>query len=175
MSLLPYLAKGCGEQSYFTSYTVIIVSSPWQASRNEVQHSLGLQMWMKCLVSLWVPCFLRRYTGLSGYIFQISCASSKHKWLFGCLCLLWWQGTPALPQAGIPTEALVKGPVSRMPIEESSPEKVREEAASKGHVIYEGKSGHILSYDSKYCLFTDASLMIWDWKQGLIFLPAHYV
>ncbi|XP_051024345.1 nuclear receptor corepressor 1 isoform X7 [Acomys russatus] len=58
------------------------------------------------------------------------------------------QGTPALPQAGIPTEALVKGPVSRVPIEESSPEKVREEAASKGHVIYEGKSGHILSYDN---------------------------
>ncbi|XP_012593333.1 nuclear receptor corepressor 1 isoform X8 [Microcebus murinus] len=58
------------------------------------------------------------------------------------------QGTPALSQAGIPTEALVKGPVSRMPIEESSPEKGREEAASKGHVIYEGKSGHILSYDN---------------------------
>ncbi|CAO2643537.1 Nuclear receptor corepressor 1 [Lemmus lemmus] len=58
------------------------------------------------------------------------------------------QGTPALPQAGIPTETLVKGPVSRIAIEESSPEKVREEAASKGHVIYEGKSGHILSYDN---------------------------
>ncbi|CAO2643539.1 Nuclear receptor corepressor 1 [Lemmus lemmus] len=61
------------------------------------------------------------------------------------------QGTPALPQAGIPTETLVKGPVSRIAIEESSPEKVREEAASKGHVIYEGKSGHILSYDSLIC------------------------
>ncbi|XP_060251454.1 nuclear receptor corepressor 1 isoform X24 [Ovis aries] len=58
------------------------------------------------------------------------------------------QGTPALSQAGIPTEALVKGPVSRLSIEESSPEKGREEAASKGHVIYEGKSGHILSYDN---------------------------
>ncbi|XP_073902848.1 nuclear receptor corepressor 1 isoform X13 [Castor canadensis] len=58
------------------------------------------------------------------------------------------QGTPALPQAGIPTDALVKGSISRMPIEESSPEKGREEAASKGHVIYEGKSGHILSYDN---------------------------
>lgn len=44
----------------------------------------------------------------------------------------------------------MKGAISRMPIEESSPEKGREEAASKGHVIYEGKSGHILSYDSKY-------------------------
>ncbi|XP_054427154.1 nuclear receptor corepressor 1 isoform X4 [Pteronotus mesoamericanus] len=58
------------------------------------------------------------------------------------------QGTPALSQAGMPTEALVKGPISRIPIEESSPEKGREEAASKGHVIYEGKSGHILSYDN---------------------------
>uniref|UniRef100_A0A8C6G2L4 Nuclear receptor corepressor 1 n=1 Tax=Moschus moschiferus TaxID=68415 RepID=A0A8C6G2L4_MOSMO len=58
------------------------------------------------------------------------------------------QGTPALSQAGIPTEALVKGPVSRLSIEERSPEKGREEAASKGHVIYEGKSGHILSYDN---------------------------
>ncbi|XP_070419593.1 nuclear receptor corepressor 1 isoform X29 [Equus przewalskii] len=58
------------------------------------------------------------------------------------------QGTPALSQAGIPTEALVKGSISRMPIEENSPEKGREEAASKGHVIYEGKSGHILSYDN---------------------------
>ncbi|XP_032175637.1 nuclear receptor corepressor 1 isoform X15 [Mustela erminea] len=58
------------------------------------------------------------------------------------------QGTPALSQAGIPTEALVKGSISRMPIEESSPEKGREEATSKGHVIYEGKSGHILSYDN---------------------------
>lgn len=69
-----------------------------------------------------------------------------------CLCLIGWQGTPALSQAGIPTEALVKGSSSRMPIEERSPEKGREEAASKGHVIYEGKSGHILSYDSKYWL-----------------------
>ncbi|XP_012661384.1 nuclear receptor corepressor 1 [Otolemur garnettii] len=58
------------------------------------------------------------------------------------------QGTPALSQAGIPTEALVKGSISRMPLEESSPEKGREEATSKGHVIYEGKSGHILSYDN---------------------------
>uniref|UniRef100_A0A8C9AI73 Nuclear receptor corepressor 1 n=1 Tax=Prolemur simus TaxID=1328070 RepID=A0A8C9AI73_PROSS len=58
------------------------------------------------------------------------------------------QGTPALSQAGIPTEALVKGSISRMPIEESSPEKGREETTSKGHVIYEGKSGHILSYDN---------------------------
>lgn len=47
----------------------------------------------------------------------------------------------------------MKGPISRI-TEESSPEKGREEAASKGHVIYEGKSGHILSYDSKYYVYT---------------------
>ncbi|XP_048222658.1 nuclear receptor corepressor 1 isoform X7 [Perognathus longimembris pacificus] len=58
------------------------------------------------------------------------------------------QGTPVGSQTGIPTEALVKGSISRMPMEESSPEKGREEATSKGHVIYEGKSGHILSYDN---------------------------
>lgn len=79
--------------------------------------------------------------------------STKLEWLFWYLCLIWWQGTPALSQAGIPTEALVKGPISRI-TEESSPEKGREEAASKGHVIYEGKSGHILSYDSKYYVYT---------------------
>ncbi|EPY83800.1 nuclear receptor corepressor 1 isoform 1 [Camelus ferus] len=62
------------------------------------------------------------------------------------------EGVPSLrgsiTQAGIPTEALVKGPISRLSVEEGGPEKGREEAASKGHVIYEGKSGHILSYDN---------------------------
>lgn len=54
----------------------------------------------------------------------------------------------------------MKGPISRIPIEESSPEKGREEAASKGHVIYEGKSGHILSYDSKYYVCTLKTLRL---------------
>ncbi|KAM8814176.1 nuclear receptor corepressor 1 [Rhynchonycteris naso] len=58
------------------------------------------------------------------------------------------QGTPALSQAGTPAEALVKGPLSRTPTEESSPEKGREEAAPKGRVVYEGKSGHVLSCDN---------------------------
>uniref|UniRef100_A0A4X1VBG2 Nuclear receptor corepressor 1 n=1 Tax=Sus scrofa TaxID=9823 RepID=A0A4X1VBG2_PIG len=70
------------------------------------------------------------------------------------------QGTPALSQAGIPAEALVKGSISRLSVEESSPEKGREEAASKGHVIYEGKSGHILSYDSKISHFA-GFLSVW--------------
>ena len=46
---------------------------------------------------------------------------------------------------------LLKGTITRLATEDSSPEKCREEAAasSKGHVIYEGKSGHIITYDGK--------------------------
>lgn len=57
----------------------------------------------------------------------------------------WWlsKGTPA--------EVLYKGTITRI-IGEDSPsraEKVREDALPKGHVIYEGKKGHVLSYDGK--------------------------
>ncbi|XP_074868476.1 nuclear receptor corepressor 2 isoform X4 [Carettochelys insculpta] len=50
---------------------------------------------------------------------------------------------------GTPAEVLYKGTITRL-IGEDSPgraEKVREEALPKGHVIYEGKKGHVLSYD----------------------------
>uniref|UniRef100_A0A8C8SF53 Nuclear receptor corepressor 2 n=1 Tax=Pelusios castaneus TaxID=367368 RepID=A0A8C8SF53_9SAUR len=50
---------------------------------------------------------------------------------------------------GTPAEVLYKGTISRI-IGEDSPgrlEKVREDALPKGHVIYEGKKGHVLSYD----------------------------
>lgn len=60
------------------------------------------------------------------------------------------QGTPALSQSGIAADALLKGTITRLATEDSSPEKCREEASAKGHVIYEGKSGHILSYDGEY-------------------------
>ncbi|XP_067823976.1 nuclear receptor corepressor 1 isoform X2 [Heptranchias perlo] len=59
------------------------------------------------------------------------------------------QGTPGLSQQGIAADALLKGAISKLATEESgSPEQSREEAMSKGHVIYESKSGHILSYDT---------------------------
>ncbi|KPP67859.1 hypothetical protein Z043_113504 [Scleropages formosus] len=59
------------------------------------------------------------------------------------------QGTPALPQSSIAADILLKGTITKLATEDlSSPEKSRGEALSKGHVIYEGKSGHILSYDS---------------------------
>ncbi|XP_078235288.1 nuclear receptor corepressor 1 isoform X4 [Pogona vitticeps] len=59
------------------------------------------------------------------------------------------QGTPALSQSGIAADVLLKGTITRLATEESSPERCREEAgASKGHVIYEGKSGHIITYDT---------------------------
>ncbi|XP_069040617.1 nuclear receptor corepressor 1 isoform X9 [Lepisosteus oculatus] len=59
------------------------------------------------------------------------------------------QGTPALPQSGIPADLLLKGTITKLATEDvGSPEKAREEGLSKGHVIYEGKSGHIVSYDT---------------------------
>ncbi|KAI1902904.1 hypothetical protein AGOR_G00021110 [Albula goreensis] len=59
------------------------------------------------------------------------------------------QGTPALPPSSIAADILLKGTITKLATEDlSSPEKGRAEAPAKGHVIYEGKSGHILSYDS---------------------------
>ncbi|XP_067866952.1 nuclear receptor corepressor 1 isoform X5 [Heterodontus francisci] len=59
------------------------------------------------------------------------------------------QGTPGLSQQGIVADALLKGAISKLATEESgSPDQSQEEAISKGHVIYESKSGHILSYDT---------------------------
>ncbi|XP_039627956.1 nuclear receptor corepressor 2 isoform X1 [Polypterus senegalus] len=50
---------------------------------------------------------------------------------------------------GTPAEDLYKGTITRIMAEESPGrgDRGREDAMSKGHVIYEGKSGHILSYD----------------------------
>ncbi|XP_042371991.1 nuclear receptor corepressor 1-like, partial [Plectropomus leopardus] len=57
-------------------------------------------------------------------------------------------GTPALPQSSIAAD-LLKSTISKLATEDlSSPDKARGEQLSKGHVIYEGKSGHILSYDA---------------------------
>ncbi|KAL8180185.1 UNVERIFIED_CONTAM: nuclear receptor corepressor 2 [Gekko kuhli] len=51
---------------------------------------------------------------------------------------------------GTPAEVLYKGTITRI-IGEDSPsraEKAREDALPKGHVIYEGKKGHVLTYDA---------------------------
>uniref|UniRef100_A0A8C6NNC8 Nuclear receptor corepressor 1 n=1 Tax=Nothobranchius furzeri TaxID=105023 RepID=A0A8C6NNC8_NOTFU len=56
-------------------------------------------------------------------------------------------GTPALSQSSIAADIL-KGTITKIVTEDlSSPDKSRGEQVAKGHVIYEGKSGHILSYD----------------------------
>ncbi|KAI5615606.1 nuclear receptor corepressor 1 isoform X2 [Silurus asotus] len=53
-------------------------------------------------------------------------------------------GTPALSQSSVPAELLK----SKLTAEDlSSPEKSRGDPLPKGHVIYEGKIGHIVSYD----------------------------
>uniref|UniRef100_A0A3P8TF68 Nuclear receptor corepressor 1 n=1 Tax=Amphiprion percula TaxID=161767 RepID=A0A3P8TF68_AMPPE len=58
------------------------------------------------------------------------------------------QGTPALPQSSIAAE-LLGGTITKIATEDlSSPDKARGEQLAKPHVIYEGKIGHILSYDA---------------------------
>uniref|UniRef100_A0A4W6ETM5 Nuclear receptor corepressor 1 n=1 Tax=Lates calcarifer TaxID=8187 RepID=A0A4W6ETM5_LATCA len=58
------------------------------------------------------------------------------------------QGTPALPQSSIAAD-LLKGTITKLATEDLSiPDKARGEQLAKGHVIYEGKSGHILSFDA---------------------------
>lgn len=60
------------------------------------------------------------------------------------------QGTPALSQSSIAAD-LLKGTITKVAQEDlSNPDKARGEQMSKGHVIYEGKIGHILSYDGKF-------------------------
>uniref|UniRef100_A0A7N5ZYF1 Nuclear receptor corepressor 2 n=1 Tax=Anabas testudineus TaxID=64144 RepID=A0A7N5ZYF1_ANATE len=50
---------------------------------------------------------------------------------------------------GTPADVLYKGTITRLITEDSASraEREREEALSKGHVVYEGISGHILTYD----------------------------
>ncbi|XP_027129137.1 nuclear receptor corepressor 1 isoform X3 [Larimichthys crocea] len=58
------------------------------------------------------------------------------------------RGTPALPQSSIAAD-LLKGTLTKLATEDlSSPDKSRGDQLSKGHVLFEGKSGHILSYDA---------------------------
>uniref|UniRef100_A0A8B9H546 Nuclear receptor corepressor 2 n=1 Tax=Astyanax mexicanus TaxID=7994 RepID=A0A8B9H546_ASTMX len=49
---------------------------------------------------------------------------------------------------GTPADVLYKGTITRLITEDSpSRDRAREESQAKGHVVYEGISGHILSYD----------------------------
>uniref|UniRef100_A0A8D3BLC8 Nuclear receptor corepressor 2 n=1 Tax=Scophthalmus maximus TaxID=52904 RepID=A0A8D3BLC8_SCOMX len=53
---------------------------------------------------------------------------------------------------GTPADVLYKGTITRLITEDSASraERERDEALSKGHVVYEGISGHILTYDREY-------------------------
>uniref|UniRef100_A0A8C6Q107 Nuclear receptor corepressor 2 n=1 Tax=Nothobranchius furzeri TaxID=105023 RepID=A0A8C6Q107_NOTFU len=48
---------------------------------------------------------------------------------------------------GTPADVLLKGTITRLITEDSSSRAERDEALAKGHVVYEGTSGHILTYD----------------------------
>uniref|UniRef100_A0A8C5SHE0 Nuclear receptor corepressor 2 n=1 Tax=Laticauda laticaudata TaxID=8630 RepID=A0A8C5SHE0_LATLA len=75
---------------------------------------------------------------------------------------------------GTPAEVLYKGTITKV-IGEDSPsrvEKAREEALPKGHVIYEGKKGHILTYDDLHAwkchCFNCYFLGVWGIILGLM-------
>lgn len=56
------------------------------------------------------------------------------------------------PLQGTPADVLYKGTISRI-VGEDSPsrlDRAREDTLPKGHVIYEGKKGHVLSYEGQY-------------------------
>lgn len=67
-----------------------------------------------------------------------------------CLCVLVWV-TGVLGPQGTPADVLYKGTITRI-VGEDSPsrlERAREDGLPKGHVIYEGKKGHVLSYEGE--------------------------
>lgn len=60
---------------------------------------------------------------------------------------------PPLCLQGTPADVLYKGTITRI-IGEDSPSRLdrsREDSLPKGHVIYEGKKGHVLSYEGECC------------------------
>ncbi|XP_077597171.1 nuclear receptor corepressor 1 isoform X1 [Stigmatopora nigra] len=57
------------------------------------------------------------------------------------------QGTPALSQSTVAAD-LLKGTIAKLATEDLSNSDKSRDQLTKGHVIYEGKSGHILSYDA---------------------------
>lgn len=62
-------------------------------------------------------------------------------------------GSPPLRPQGTPADVLYKGTITRI-IGEDSPSRLdrsREDSLPKGHVIYEGKKGHVLSYEGECC------------------------
>lgn len=50
---------------------------------------------------------------------------------------------------GTPADSLYKGTIARLMTEDSASRVERERDEAKGHVLYEGISGHILTYDRK--------------------------
>lgn len=64
---------------------------------------------------------------------------------------------------GTPADVLYKGTITRLITEDntSRAERERDEAPPKGLVVYEGISGHIITYDRKYISLTAISFTHW--------------
>lgn len=98
-----------------------------------------------------------------------------------CACLAGWGSgwgvrshpqirVPATPPLqGTPADVLYKGTISRI-VGEDSPsrlDRAREDTLPKGHVIYEGKKGHVLSYEGEDRGQTTTRL----WQLGGVAMP----
>lgn len=82
-------------------------------------------------------------------LFLVLYKSLFHYGLFFCFLT---QGTPA--------DVLYKGTITRLITEDSSSraERERDEVLSKAHVVFEGTSAQILSYDREYIHPSDVFL-----------------
>lgn len=70
---------------------------------------------------------------------------------------------PLCSTQGTPADVLYKGTITRLITEDSASriERERDEVLSKGHVVYEGISGHILTYDRKYNIHCFVFFSFW--------------
>uniref|UniRef100_A0A8C2ZWV2 Nuclear receptor corepressor 2 n=1 Tax=Cyclopterus lumpus TaxID=8103 RepID=A0A8C2ZWV2_CYCLU len=78
---------------------------------------------------------------------------------------------------GTPADVLYKGTITRLITEDSASraERERDEALSKGHVVYEGISGHILTYDRKYINCLIGRAMPHDSPHHTPYKDAHHI
>uniref|UniRef100_A0A665WK58 Nuclear receptor corepressor 2 n=1 Tax=Echeneis naucrates TaxID=173247 RepID=A0A665WK58_ECHNA len=72
---------------------------------------------------------------------------------------------------GTPADVLYKGTITRLITEDSASRAERDEALSKGHVLYEGISGHILTYE--HIIIFDPFLIAFTLTKPFILVKSH--
>uniref|UniRef100_A0A665WKI4 Nuclear receptor corepressor 2 n=1 Tax=Echeneis naucrates TaxID=173247 RepID=A0A665WKI4_ECHNA len=76
---------------------------------------------------------------------------------------------------GTPADVLYKGTITRLITEDSASRAERDEALSKGHVLYEGISGHILTYERepRDIIIFDPFLIAFTLTKPFILVKSH--